>query len=504
MAKRTDNEIKRSIIGEDAGSASGSMDLDLALRLADSEDDRALQEMGIEIPDEPEETYIEPPKKKKPENKKPVQQAERGTVAASKYQIKPERQSVGPAPVKSDVLYDEPKRTKAKEEKPEQQEQATASPRTPDAPPEKVETLSDIAPAKTDKPSEIVDSDGSTQGTGQEAPTVTGQDALNAAAVRAAANVPARGLTPELEKAIDENSLRILAVSGVNKKKKKNKYDGTDVLYDGTLDAETLVSLSANESHIRQTVRERGKKRLLTFTIISILILFLMLFIIGFFVRQDGDFTIQLGEVSRNQGLSLYDKGDFANNKAYTRLVADGLKELDDNTYYDVREILYNTLDVRDGSHNSHNYFAYTFYIANEGTGIVDYNLTIKMLNSTRGMSDAVRVVVVYDTTFYNAPANERKHVVLAKPNAAGEMDVLKDQYGNVMPDQMQDNATPFQGTTDIYTRFVAGLHHQKDINTHKYTVVIYLEGGDPDMSNNLKGASLKFSIDMSVVKYYN
>lgn len=159
------------------------------------------------------------------------------------------------------------------------------------------------------------------------------------------------------------------------------------------------------------------------------------------------------------------------------------------------------TLDSIDGQHNA-NYFAYTFYCRNEGDSTVGYNWQMNLNSESQNLSSACWVMIFEDS----------RMLFYAKPNGeTGEVEALpafddnsRGYVGKPLVQFSQSPDTQYQtikeGQNFTYERvipvpfvtdeIVAQGKQEKvaPMDVHKYTVVIWLEGDDPDCTNDLIG----------------
>lgn len=168
-------------------------------------------------------------------------------------------------------------------------------------------------------------------------------------------------------------------------------------------------------------------------------------------------------------------------------------------------------LDEIDGQHNE-SYFAYTFYMRNEGETNVDYDWNLSFTAESRGLSRGIWVMLFEDgimriyakaddeTGLRQAlPAfgdNSRGYRFLPVQSLAPESDQFQavKRSGNVVwwrviPDNFVDDSVIAEGTMlDVDPGEI-----------HKYTVVIWLEGDDPDSTDELinghAGVAMQFQL---------
>lgn len=201
--------------------------------------------------------------------------------------------------------------------------------------------------------------------------------------------------------------------------------------------------------------------------ILSILLLVLVLiFIILGVIYKGGKFTITLDKrLSRESGIVIYE--DLLVKESKMKLSARDLEFMDNIS---IDWIPKNIDNENAGSHNGENYIAYTFYIENKGKDIINYWYSIVIDDVIKNVDEAARVMVYLN--------GDKK--VYAKKNA----------YTN----------EPEKDTIPFYSKKQAVLEERKDFKPNdvdKYTIVIWLEGDDPDCIDNILGGEIKMHMEI-------
>ena len=130
-------------------------------------------------------------------------------------------------------------------------------------------------------------------------------------------------------------------------------------------------------------------------------------------------------------------------------------------------------LDMINGEHNGDNYVAYTFYCKNAGEETVTYEHQLYIANMTKDIEKAVRIRL-----YVNGEATD---------------------YARTRSDGM--GAEP--GTTEFVSESVIArnqIANFKPGDVTKYTVVIWLEGNDPECLDNILGGEFKIDMSMSII----
>ena len=239
----------------------------------------------------------------------------------------------------------------------------------------------------------------------------------------------------------------------------------------------------------------------------ALLLLLGAFFLMSLVTRMRGFFTINLSDGMFKEGFVLSSTVGFE--KPTTELFCEPATDVPCVSFAHLAE----DVDQIDGQHNS-DYFAYTFYCRNEGESTVDYTWALELTEESKNLSDAAWVMIFEDgeMRFY-AKANGRSGAAEALP-AFGD-----DSRGYVDPPLMGQAAekTQYQLIREkngvAYYRLVPKPFAGEDLVTegsqqtvapgevHKYTVVIWLEGDDPDATNERIGGHLGLAMQFRLTE---
>ncbi len=190
-----------------------------------------------------------------------------------------------------------------------------------------------------------------------------------------------------------------------------------------------------------------------------------LLFILAFMQERMGNFTINLDRLELfRKGIAMSADPEFTSPTA--RLVA---SHVEDATNISIEDLPFDIADV-DGGHNGRNYMAYTYYVRNAGKEDVDYIARVTLDSSSKGAEEAARVAVWRDGV----------RTVYAWPSAGGE---------------------PEQGCVNFESPKVVCSFQENDFKVgyvNKYTVVIWMEGDDPECIDDIIGGSVEFSMNIA------
>lgn len=232
--------------------------------------------------------------------------------------------------------------------------------------------------------------------------------------------------------------------------------------YGDDVDPEDIVSMYIPHRRRKQIGAALLRMDKLHLTLLGMLLLVAILFIFAFMQEKMGNFTINLNRLELyRKGISIADNGDF--NGATARLTASTVEDATNISIDDLPE----DIDDLDGSHNGKNYMAYTYYVRNAGKEDLGYKASITLDSCAKGAEKAVRVAVW----------RNGERVVYAAPAAdGGEENGCK----NFKSDDVVCSYTE--------KKFLVG-------NVDRYTIVIWMEGDDPECVDSIIGGSVEFSM---------
>lgn len=207
--------------------------------------------------------------------------------------------------------------------------------------------------------------------------------------------------------------------------------------------------------------------------ILSILLALLVTFtgvvyIAAVLYEQTGSFTISIDKHEMYKyGLSLSETRDMT--KPTTTLnakIAEKMTNISGDT-------IDANVDMIDGEHNGRDYIAYTFYVQNAGEAEVAYDYEIRISGVTNGLDEAIRIRLYVD-------GGEPVDYAKTKSDGSGA----------------EPGTTEFHSSTTVLLDRVDGFE-TGDVT--KFTVVIWIEGNDPDCIDWLIGGKMRLDMQISV-----
>lgn len=224
--------------------------------------------------------------------------------------------------------------------------------------------------------------------------------------------------------------------------------------------------------------------------------------------QMRGYFTINLSDGLFREGFTLSETVDFA--RPSTNLFAEPAVDVPCISITDLGA----DIDSYEGQHNGFGYFAYTYYVRNEGDSTVDYQWNLALIGESLDLSIATWIMVIEDGEM----------LLFAEPDAAGNaqtvpgkdvtdrgyrevpvMALAKDASQFLKPVRTVGERTyyrvetlPFESQEIVTSGYQAEV---EPMEVHKYTVVIWLEGDDPDCTDELIGGHLGLAMQFALVE---
>lgn len=248
------------------------------------------------------------------------------------------------------------------------------------------------------------------------------------------------------------------------KKKEKNEDDKSLNNIKATINSGDKERVVLGSEKLKQ--RERKIKVIK----LSLLIIILFLIIIYFLLRlfyEGGAFTVALDDnLERKSGIVMYEKMSEKDTKK--------ILKVDELEFVDNISINWLPADINEqgeGTHNGENYIAYTFYIENKGVETINYWYRIVVDDVVKNVDRAIRIMLF---------RNDEK-TVYAKPN---------EYTGNE-----ESGTEKFVSDTTVVEKQRADF---KSGDIDKFTIVIWIEGDDPDCVDELIGGMMKMHMDIT------
>ncbi len=217
-----------------------------------------------------------------------------------------------------------------------------------------------------------------------------------------------------------------------------------------------------------EIVKYKKRRRILSVILSVCLIILLILFLVSMLVTQWGDLIISVDSPAVKKGIVLSEDPNFKVQSA--SLSATKVEDVTNITY----EWLPVDLDTsKDGSHNGDNYVAYTFYCKNNGQVTLDYDAVLEITGVAKSADEATRVMVYKN----------------GKPAIYG-----KGKYKD--RNTAETDCTKFETDSKVMSTATEDF---KVNDVDKYTIVIWIEGNDPECIDDIRNGHVRMRMLFSV-----
>ena len=224
---------------------------------------------------------------------------------------------------------------------------------------------------------------------------------------------------------------------------------------------------------LRRTASEvrsyRVQLRILTVLLVMLILITGILYLTSVLYEKSGSFTVSIDKYEMTKyGLTLSETSDMTHQSS--SLNAKSAEKITNIA----GETISPNVDNIDGEHNGRNYIAYTFYVQNAGEVEISYDYTVKISGITNALDEAIRIRLYVDGG---------EPVTYAKTKSDGS------------------GAEP--GPVEFHSANVAArgrIESFEPLEKTKFTVVIWIEGNDPDCIDWLIGGKMKIEMDIGVV----
>lgn len=207
--------------------------------------------------------------------------------------------------------------------------------------------------------------------------------------------------------------------------------------------------------------------RLVKIAFLLLIIILSVVYLFLYIVYDGGRFTVSLDKnMSNRKNVFLSEDGNL---KSKTRkLSADTIDYMDNIS---IKWLPENLDTEATGAHNGNNYIAYTFYVVNAGEETVNYWYEIDIDDTIKNVDEAIRIMIY----------RNGKQTVYAKRNKTTK------------------KREP--GTKKFVSDEIAVLEQRKKMKPDtkdRFTIVVWLEGDDPECKNDLLGGEIKMHMDIT------
>lgn len=223
--------------------------------------------------------------------------------------------------------------------------------------------------------------------------------------------------------------------------------------------------------------------------------------------QMRGYFTINLSDATYKNGFVLSETEDFAQTSG--NLFCEPAVGVHCISITSIED----TIDDYEGQHNGTGYFAYTYFLRNEGVDTVDYSWELQITGESQNISVGTWIMVIEDGVmrlyaemtedglvqtlpaqddntrgYLNIPVMSlaaKDYIFLEPVRTVGEL-----TYKRVITIPFEDDDTVARGSQTAVA----------PMDVHKYTVVVWLEGDDPECTDDLIGGHLGLNMQYTLI----
>ncbi len=231
---------------------------------------------------------------------------------------------------------------------------------------------------------------------------------------------------------------------------------------------------------LRRTAKDvrqyKVSMKLLTTALILLVLITSVAYGVAALYKRTGTFTVSVNKLDMNKyGLSLSESRKL--NYKSSHLNANIVENITNISFASIDP----NVDEIDGEHNGADYIAYTFYLVNTGTEEVNYEYSVGVGNVENALDEAIRIRLYVNgvpTTYAKTRSDGGGHEITGTDSKDG----CKEFYSSYLAvnEQFPEIFKPEEVT--------------------KFTVVIWIEGDDPDCTDDKIDGRLKVDLSFRIV----
>lgn len=211
--------------------------------------------------------------------------------------------------------------------------------------------------------------------------------------------------------------------------------------------------------------KRRLASRIIKIGMLILLLFFSILYLTLYVINTGGYFTIKLDKnLKANRNILMSSDSEFSAETVSIKVK--GLEYVDNITeaWIPFDDVISKEGDVSD---REGNYIAYTFFIKNGGTTDVDYKTKIVIESVIKNVDEAIRIALYFngERTVYAKKSKEGKEIPNTKAFLSNHL-VMQEDRNKIKPEEID-----------------------------RYSIVVWLEGTDPECIDDIIGGEMKMSM---------
>ncbi len=213
--------------------------------------------------------------------------------------------------------------------------------------------------------------------------------------------------------------------------------------------------------------RKKVFSKLVKIAFLLLIIFLSIVYLFLYIVYDGGRFTVSLDKNMSNRK-NVYLSEDGKKKSKTRQLSADTIDYMDNIS---IKWLPENIDTEATGAHNGDNYIAYTFYVVNAGEEKVHYWYEVDIDDTIKNVDEAIRIMIY----------RNGKPTVYAKKSKVTNKKEL--------------------GTKKFVSKNIAVLEQRKNLkpgSKDRFTIVVWIEGDDPECKNDLLGGEIKMHMDIT------
>ena len=216
----------------------------------------------------------------------------------------------------------------------------------------------------------------------------------------------------------------------------------------------------------------------------------LLLAFLTYYGQNSGNFVMSVDEDAFKRGIAISDSSSFETMNRW--LTADPVEDVRDTTlqHIDLFEII-----NAEGAYKEtrSNYLAYTFFLRNVGSETTPVDYEVVITNQSKNIAEAIRVMIIVDGQVAYDEQGIRYIECESKT-----MYQAPDKHDIIYKDYLQE-FTLFKSTDIICSERIFDIRPEQ---TKKISVIMWLEGEDPECIETLASAKIKITMNLSIPQY--
>ena len=217
--------------------------------------------------------------------------------------------------------------------------------------------------------------------------------------------------------------------------------------------------------------KQKKVARVIRRALLVLLLFLIVLYIILEVIYNEGKFTVTLdSNKTLESGIAIFDS--LNNSQGKRKLEATPIKFMDNISY---KWLPKNVDQDGEGSHNGDNYIAYTFFIENQGEEILNYHYEVIVDDIIKNVDEAIRIRI-----YRNGEATtyaKKNHMNNQPEKDTAAFEDIDDNQGTIILEKVTD--------------FKPG-------DLDRFTIVVWIEGDDPDCIDALLGGEIKMHMTIT------